>query len=596
MRTLTHHYDICVVGGGLSGMCASIAAARHGAKVALVHDRPVFGGNASSEIRMWPLGAHGSNRRETGIFEELVLENMRVNPMRTYPNWDAVLYSAVYEQDNLDCFMNCTVNDLQTEKGKITEITGWQLTTYTNHKISADLFIDCSGDSILAQLSGAEYRKGREARAEFNEEAAPLEADSCTMGNSLMIQVRETTQPVTFTPPRWIRKLTEEDLKTRGHDLGNFRATNFWWLELGGERNTLDDCEDIKHELLALSYGAWDHIKNNEGHGSENWELDWAGYLPGKRESVRCIGDHILTQNEVAVRTHYDDIIAYGGWKVDDHPPKGFNHDGEPTKYFDSQSPFGIPYRCIYSKNVDNLMFAGRNISVTHAAMAASRVMATCAILGQAAGTAASLAIRYGISPRAVGEHMDELQQTLMTDDCWLPGLRRRISDLCQQAELSANCAQAENLRNGLDRPEEDETGTMQDNGCYLPLGETAEYTLPAPAHVEAVRIIFDSDLDRETVYGGIESVKDCPTICNRSADMTPFTFPATMTDTFEILVDGEVLHRVTGNRQRLVTLPIGKTARRIALRPISTCASAAHGAAATGAAETAHVFSFDFE
>ena len=581
MKTLTHHYDICVVGGGLSGMCASIAAARHGAKVALVHDRPVFGGNASSEIRMWPLGAHGSNRRETGIFEELVLENMRVNPLRTYPNWDAVLYSAVYEQDNLDCFMNCTVNDLRTENDKIVEITGWQLTTYTTHKITADLFIDCSGDSILAQLSGAEYRKGREARAEFNEAAAPIEADSCTMGNSLMIQVRETNQPVTFTPPRWIRKLTEEDLKTRGHDLGNFRATNFWWLELGGERNTLDDCEDIKHELLALSYGAWDHVKNTEGHNSENWELDWAGYLPGKRESIRCIGDHILTQNEVAVHTHYDDIIAYGGWKVDDHPPKGFNHDGEPTKYFDSVSPFGIPYRCIYSKNIDNLMFAGRNISVTHAAMAASRVMATCAILGQAAGTAASLAIRYGITPRAVGSHMDELQQTLMTDDCWLPGLRRRISDICQAAALSANCENPENLRNGHDRPT-DENG---DNGCHLPLGECAEYTLAEPAHVESVRLIFDSDLDRTTITGGIDSVKDCPTICNRSADMTPFNFPTTMTDTFEILVDGEVLHHVSGNRQRLVTLPIGRAASRIALRPLSV----------TGAAETAHVFSFDF-
>ena len=156
MKKLTHHYDICVVGGGLAGMCAAIAAARHGSKVALVHDRPVFGGNASSEIRMWPLGAHGSNRRETGIFEELVLENMSVNPMRTYPNWDAVLYSAIYEQENLDCFMNCTVNDLQTENGKITQITGWQLTTYTTHTITADLFIDCSGDSILAQLSGAE--------------------------------------------------------------------------------------------------------------------------------------------------------------------------------------------------------------------------------------------------------------------------------------------------------------------------------------------------------------------------------------------------------------------------------------------------------
>jgi hypothetical protein len=207
--------------------------------------------------------------------------------------------------------------------------------------------------------------------------------------------------------------------------------------------------------------------------------------------------------------------------------------------------------------------------------------MATCAIIGQAAGTAASLAIRYGISPRAVGEHMDELQQTLMTDDCWLPGLCRRISDICQAASLSANCEQAENLRNGHDRPT-DENG---DNGCYLPLGEIAEYTLTEPAYVESVRLVFDSDLDRATITGGIESVKDCPTICNRSADMTPYEFPTTMTDTFEILVDGEVLHRITGNRQRLVTLPIGKTASRIALRPIKT----------TGTAETAHVFSFDF-
>lgn len=581
MKTLTHHYDICVVGGGLAGLCAAIAAARHGAQVALVHDRPVFGGNASSEIRMWPLGAHGHNRRETGIFEELVLENMRVNPMRTYPNWDAVLYTVVHEQENLDSYMNCTVHDLRTEDGKIIEVTGWQLTTYTTHKITADLFIDTSGDSILAQLSGAKYRKGREARAEFGEAAAPVEADSCTMGNSLMIQARETHQPIPFTPPCWIRKLSEDDLKTRGHDLHDFRATNFWWLELGGERDTLGDCEDIKHELLALSYGAWDHIKNTPGHDSQNWELDWAGYLPGKRESVRCIGDHILTQNEVAVHTHYDDIIAYGGWKVDDHPPKGFNHQGAPTQYFESVSPFGIPYRCLYSRNIQNLLFAGRNISVTHAAMAASRVMATCAILGQAAGTAASLAIRYGITPREVGAHMDELQQTLMTDDCWLPGLRRRISPICRSAALSADCPHPENLRNGHDRPT-DEDG---DNGCHLPLGRLAEYTLPCPAYVKSVRLIFDSDLDRSTITGGVDSVKDCPTICNRPADMPPFQFPTTMTDTFEILVDGRPLHHITGNRQRLVTLPIEQTASRIALRPLSTC----------GQAATAHVFSFDF-
>lgn len=585
MKTMTHQFDICVVGGGLAGLCAAIAAARHESRVALVHDRPVFGGNASSEIRMWPLGAHGSNRRETGIFEELVLENMRVNPMRTYPNWDAVLYSAVYREHNLTTFMNCTVNDAQTENGRICSVTGWQLTTYITHQIAADLFIDCSGDSILAQLSGAEYRKGREARAEFNEAAAPLQADDCTMGNSLMIQARETHCPVPFTPPEWIQKLSEEDLKNRGHNLQDFRGTNFWWLELGGERNTLDDCEEIKHELLALSYGAWDHIKNTEGHNSANWELDWAGFLPGKRESIRCVGDHILNQNEVTGHHHFDDIIAYGGWKIDDHPPKGFRHDGAPTQYYDTDSPFAIPYRCLYSKNIENLMFAGRNISVTHAAMAASRVMATCAILGQAAGTAAALAIQHGCTPRGMNQHMDELQQTLMYDDCWLPGLRRRISDLCRNARLSAHCKQPENLRNGCDRPTDEEG----DNGCYLPLGEACTYTLAQPAYVTEVRIIFDSDLDRVTVKGGVESVRDCPTICNRPADMPPFEFPTTMTDTFEIIADNRVLYTISGNRQRLVRLPVKQTVSCIGLRPVCTCGANAR------AAGCAHVFSFDF-
>lgn len=576
-----HTADICVIGGGLAGMCAAIAAARRGSRVILVHDRPVLGGNCSSEIRMWPMGAGGSNRRETGLFEELVLRNMHRNPTRNYPIWDAVLFEAVRFQPGLESLLNCTVNDAEMDGERIKAVYGWQLTTYQTHYIEADVFIDCSGDSILAELSGAQFRHGREARAAYGEAAAPVAADRQTMGNSCLLQVRETAGPISFTPPPWARVIPdEENLRTRDHRPDSYRANNFWWLELGGNRDTIADAEAIRDDLLALSFGVWDHIKNRGDHNADNWELDWAGFLPGKRESRRYVGDHILTQGEVQQGGRFQDIVAYGGWQIDDHPPMGFDHKGEPTTYYPCPSPFGIPYRCLYSANIRNLMFAGRNISVTHAAMAASRVMATCAMLGQAAGTAAALAIKYTTDPRGVNGHICELQQQLMEDDCWLPGLRRAVSVQCRSARLTAACAAPDNLRNGIDRPT-DEDG---DNGCYIPLGSDVTYTLASPAYVDAVRIVFDSDLNRETVEGGIPCVRDCPTICNRPLYMQGYTFPATVTKAFVLIADGEVIHSAKANDQRLVRIPVGRTVSQLTLRPLST-----YGA------ETAHIFSFDF-
>jgi len=463
-----HKADICVIGGGFAGMCAAIAAARYGRRVVLVHDRPMFGGNASSEVRMWPMGAHGKNRRETGLFEEIILKNMHRNPTRSYAIWDSVLFEAVKEEKNLESLLNCSICDADMNGSRVAAVYGWQTTTYKHHKIEADIFIDCSGDSILAELSGAEYRFGREASDEFGESAAPAEADRKTMGNSCLLQVRETPNPIKFTPPAWARKLPDEtELQTRPHLPDQFRDNNFWWLELGGEQDTIEDAEEIRDELLALAFGVWDHIKNQGDHGAENWELDFAGFLPGKRESRRYVGDHILTQSEVQSGGKFEDIIAYGGWRIDDHPPAGFDHRGEPTTYYDTPSPFGIPYRCLYSKNIDNLMFAGRNISVTHVAMAASRVMATCAMLGQAAGTAAAYAAEQGISPREVTENIGEIQRRLMDDDCWIPTMRREVSEACKNARLECSAEDAENLRNGIDRP----TDTEGDNGCRIPLG-----------------------------------------------------------------------------------------------------------------------------
>lgn len=580
-RAEHHHADICVIGGGLAGMCAAVSAARRGSRVILVHDRPVFGGNCSSEIRMWPLGARGSNRRETGIFEEIVLNNMHRNPTRNYPIWDSVLFEIVRHQEGLESLLNCTVHDIEmTDDKHIKAVYGWQLTTYKCHYIEADIFIDCSGDSILAELSGAQYRHGREAREDYGEDAAPAEADNQTMGNSCLIQARETALPIKYTPPAWARKLSNNGhMKNRTHTPDSLR-NNFWWLELGGNKNTIADGEQIRDDLLALSFGTWDHVKNHGDHRSENWELDWVGFLPGKRESRRYIGDHIMTQREVQDGGKFDDIIAYGGWQIDDHPPMGFDHNGDPTTYYPCPSPFGIPYRCLYSVNIDNLMFAGRNISVTHAAMAASRVMATCAILGQAAGTAAHVATMHKTTPRGVNEYISELQQFLMEDDCWLPGLCRKISDECAAAELTAECENVENLRNGHDRP----TDKNGDNGCFVPLGSAVTYSFAAPTDIKKVRIIFDSDLDRKTVTGGIPIVRDCPTICNRPLNMPSFNFPTTMTKAFELIADGEIIYSTDDNHQRLVTVSVDRRVMKLELRPLSTFG-----------AEQAHIFSFDF-
>ena len=173
MRHVVHRADLCVVGGGLAGMCAAIAAARHGVRVALMHDRPVLGGNASSEIRMWICGARGENNRETGIIEEIALENLYRNPLRNYSMWDTVLYDKVRHEDNVALILNCSCTDLQMDGNRIRSVKGWQLTTQTWHTVEADLFADCSGDSILAPLSGAQFRMGREARREFGEDIEP---------------------------------------------------------------------------------------------------------------------------------------------------------------------------------------------------------------------------------------------------------------------------------------------------------------------------------------------------------------------------------------------------------------------------------------
>lgn len=315
-----HKVDFCVIGGGIAGMCAAISAARNGAKVAIMHDRPVFGGNASSEIRMWICGAHGENNRETGIVEEIELESLYRNSPPNFSIWDSILYEKVALEPNIKLFMNCSCNDAKMDGDKIKSITGWQMTTETWHTITADYFADCSGDGILAPLTGAEFRLGREARDEFDESIAPLKSDEKTMGMSCLLQLREYDSPQKFIPPKWAYKYPDDaSLQNREHVIS--KGQNFWWLEVGGTDDTIHDTEELKHELQKIAYGIWDHIKNNEDHGAANWAIEWVGSLPGKRESRRFVGDHIITQNDIRSEGKFDDLVAYGGWSMDDHHP-----------------------------------------------------------------------------------------------------------------------------------------------------------------------------------------------------------------------------------------------------------------------------------
>lgn len=523
--------DFVVVGGGMAGVCAAAAAARNGVRTLVVQDRPMFGGNASSEIRMWICGAHGENRKETGLLEELQLENYYYNPLLKYTVWDDVIYSFLRREKNLTMLLNTSVESVETDNGRIVSVTGWNLIEYCRYRIRGKLFADCSGDGIL-RLSGAKYMQGREARSEFDESHAPETADRKTMGNTILIQLRRTKTHRPFHAPEWAYHYTEADLPNRHlRPEGN----NFWWMEFGGVRDTISDAEEIRDELYKIAYGVWELIKNHpDGRGHE-WELDWIGSLPGKRESVRFVGDHVLCQKEVEAGGRFPDVVCYGGWTMDDHHPEAIRHPGPPTIYHPAPSPFGIPYRSLYSVNVDNLFFAGRQASTTHMALSATRVMATAAMMGQAVGTAAALALRYDTTPRGVYEHhIDELQQTLLDQDQFLPGVARRLPELTLRATASH-----EVLRDGWDR--------NWDDGCHeaeFSAGESAYYRFGTPETVRGCRLVFDSDLTDKKQQRNVEEEEphDMPSILPRAFRVEGVRPDGTTTLLFE---QKENIHRL---------------------------------------------------
>lgn len=439
------HADLVVAGGGLAGLCASLAAAREGLQVVLIQDRPVLGGNASSEVRLWANGATshmGNNNRwarEGGIMGEIMEENLWRNKEGNPVMFDLVLLDLAKSQPGLTLLLNTAVYEVEKTRQTITGVNAFNPVNETFYHVTAAQFCDATGDGVLGFLAGAEFREGAEDAEELGEKMAPGDNFGHKLGHSIYFYTRHTDGPVNFIPPSFaLKDITAIPRYKRLTSTLN--GCDLWWLEWGGRLDTVHESEEIKWELWKIVWGVWDYIKNSgEFPEAANMTIEWVGTIPGKRESRRFVGDHLLCQQDIIEQRDHYDAVAYGGWSIDLHPADGVysTHDG--CRQFHSKGTYTIPFRSLYSRSLDNLLLTGRLISASHVAFGSARVMCTCGLLGEVVGRAAALCQSLKLTPRQLAqrEHIDDLQQRLQVNGCYIP--RQWLRDPAAGAEVSAS-------------------------------------------------------------------------------------------------------------------------------------------------------------
>ncbi|HXI01518.1 MAG TPA: FAD-dependent oxidoreductase [Sphingobacteriaceae bacterium] len=441
--------DLVIVGGGLSGTCAAITAARAGITVTLVQDRPVLGGNASSEVRLWVLGATshmGNNNRwarEGGVIDEIHVENTFRNPEGNTILFDTILLEKVMNEPNIRLLLNTCVNNIsKSSSDTIEKVFAFCSQNSTNYEISGSWFCDASGDGIMAFMSGAAFRMGAESREEFGEKFAPSKDYGELLGHSIYFYSKDTGKPVTFTPPSYALNDITQIPRYKSFNVNDF-GCRLWWIEYGGRLDTIHETEKIKWELWKVVYGVWNHIKNSgEFPAAENLTLEWVGTIPGKRESRRFEGEYILKQQDIVEQKTFDDAVSFGGWSIDLHPADGVFSEKPGCNQWHSKGVFQIPLRCFYSRNISNLFFAGRIISATHVAFGSTRVMGTSAHGAQAVGMAAALAVKNNWTQNDLSksENIKILQQELLETGHHIPGLVYNGSEnLIKTAKVSSS-------------------------------------------------------------------------------------------------------------------------------------------------------------
>lgn len=412
MPEQTESYDFVVVGGGIAGMCAATAASRLGCKVALINDRPVLGGNNSSEIRvhlggsieLGPNKGLGRMIREFGHSRE-----GNANPGEYYE--DEKKSDFISGEKNITLFSNYRAISVETSNNKIESIIIKHIETGKELCLTAPLFSDCTGDGTIGFLAGADWTSGRESRAEYGEELAPEVADDMTMGASVQWYSKDTGKKSAF--PDFQYGVEFNDTNSEKVTMGE------WKWETGMNFDQIKDFERIRDYGLLVVYSNWSFLKNGLKDNAKyaNRELDWVAYIAGKRESRRLLGDYILKQDDIDKNVFHEDASFSTTWSIDLHFPDRVNSQHFPGQEFKAATkhiriyPYAVPYRCLYSRNIDNLFMAGRDISVTHVALGTVRVMRTTGMMGEVVGMAASLCKKYNASPRKIYQsHLSELK------------------------------------------------------------------------------------------------------------------------------------------------------------------------------------------
>lgn len=490
MRTCALSGEFVVIGGGLAGVCAAVTAARAGVQTILVQDRPVLGGNASSEVRLWILGATshmGNNNRwsrEGGLVDEILIENLYRNKEGNPVILDTILLEKVHQEPNITLLLNTAVFDIEkSDPLTVSKVHAFCSQNSTFYEISGRLFCDASGDGILAYRAGAAFRMGAEEKRCYNELFAPDKGEfGELLGHSIYFYSVDTGKPVKFIPPSYALKDITRIPRWREINTSEY-GCRFWWLEYGGRLDTVHDTEQIKWEIWSVVYGVWNYIKNSGNFpDAENLTLSWVGTIPGKRESRRFEGQYTLVQQDIIEQRQHPDAVAFGGWAIDLHPADGVYSSQNGCIQYHSKGIYEIPYRCYCSRDIGNLFLAGRCISASHVAHGSTRVMATSGLGAQAIGMAAALCIQEGVMPADLvrPELMRSLQQRLNLAGQSIPGIPiAPEGNLAASAHISASSELC--------------LAEIPFDGAWIPLDYSVAQLLPLKANV---RYTFEIEVE----------------------------------------------------------------------------------------------------
>lgn len=410
----SEEFDLIVVGGGIAGCAASIAAAEQGMKVALVHDRPVLGGNASSEIRVHTEGITWKSDRILSMLNTVWWPNGSPDAAQD----DKKRHDNINRYQNIKVFLNWRAYNASSHSGYVTSVDARHTSTGETMRFSAPLFIDCTGDGWIGYWAGAEFMYGREDSSEYNENWeryrelwSPGTADNKVMGSSVLWRTYDTGAEVAFPDVPWAMDAAGDHSATSG---------TWKWEFSRNDLHQVDDAEYIRDHMFKAIYGSFSNAKKKSEN--TNLALEWVSYLVGKRESRRLKGDYIYTFNDERDMVEFPDAVVMEKRNIDVHYQQIESDSSQPDflseALYYQVDHYYIPYRSLYSRNINNLFMAGRCFSSSHIGLGGPRVMNTTGQMGVAVGYAASLCKKYSTNPRSIYEdHIDELKYLINNSD-----------------------------------------------------------------------------------------------------------------------------------------------------------------------------------